>query len=43
MVRPLFFIVLVKKKVYLYILYDLLEHIDLEQSKKLGTSQFAHL
>ena len=32
-----------EKKVYLYILYDLLEHIDLRQSKKLGTSQFAHL
>ena len=34
---------LVKTKVYLYILCDLLEHIDLGQSKKLGTSQFAHL
>ena len=33
---------LVKKKVDLYILYDLLEHIDLGQSKKLGTSLFAH-
>ena len=32
-----------KKEVYLYILYDFLEHIDLGQSKKLGTSQFAYL
>ena len=32
-----------KKKVYLYILYDLLKHIDLGRSKKIGTSQFAHL
>ena len=32
-----------EKKVHLNILYDLLEHIDFEQSKKLGTSQFAHL